>query len=396
MFKDIVFVAAKRTPFGTFGGKLKDVSATDLGVLASSAALKQAGLSPMQVDHVVFGTVIAHSAVDGIYGARHIGLRAGVPFGVPALNVNRLCGSGFEAVVQGAVQLQMGHSKAVLVGGTENMSQAPHVVRGARWGIDLGKGKLEDSLWESLSDTYAGCAMGITAENLAKQYSISQGEVDEFSAGSQHKYQAAKQAGLFDNELFAVTVGQGKRQVTVTEDEHPRGETSVEGFAKLPKIFDKRGVLHAGACSGICDGAAALVMTTLPYAQANGLTPLARFTDFGVAGCDPTIMGIGPVPAIQQLMDKTGGKDVDEYDLVEINEAFAPQTLAFAKALGVSLTKLNTAGGAIAVGHPLGASGARITAHLVARLAGDKSLKRVVGSACIGGGQGIAVGLEAV
>jgi len=392
---EIVFLAAKRTAFGTFGGTLKDQTATDLAVHAAKAALEQSGVAPGDVGHVIVGNV-AQTSADAIYLARHVGLRAGLPLGVPAVTVNRLCGSGFEAIVQGAQQLLLGEAEVVLVGGTESMSQAPHVIRGARWGIPLGKGALEDSLWSSLTDSYTGMPMGLTAEKLAEEYSISQDEVDEFSVLSQKRWAAAAEAGRFASEIAPMQLPGRKKGETITfdRDEHPRPQTTKEALQKLPKTFKKDGVIHAGAASGICDGAAMLVMATRAYADRKGLKPIARFVNWGVAGCDPTVMGIGPVPAVQNALQRTGTTLAD-YALFEVNEAFAPQYLAVEKALGLPREKTNVDGGAIALGHPLGASGARITTHLIYELA-RRGEKYGIGSACIGGGQGIAVVVEAL
>lgn len=391
--QDVYILSAKRTGFGSFGGALKEQSATDLGVAAAQAALEASGVDKAKVDHVIFGNVM-QTSVDAIYLARHIGLRAGLPEATPALTVNRLCGSGFQAIVNGAEQLLTGQAECVLVGGTESMSQAPHVIRGARWGLGLGKQELEDSLWSALLDTYTGMPMAITAENLAEQYKLSQAEVDEFSVESQKRYAAALEAGRFAAELAPVQVKVKRELVAFMKDEHPRPQTTLEGFAKLPKVFKKDGVIHAGAASGICDGAAALVLASKRFVEQTGAKPLAKVVGWGVAGCDPKIMGIGPVPAIQRLL-KTHDAKLADFSLLEVNEAFAPQVLAVAKELALPREKLNVNGGAIAMGHPLGASGARITTHLVHELRrrGDKY---GLGSACIGGGQGLAVAIEAV
>lgn len=391
--EEIVFVAAKRTPFGTFGGALKDQSATDLGVVAARAALQQAGVKPDDVDHVVFGNVIQTSP-DAIYLARHVGLRCELPQRVPAVTVNRLCGSGFEAVVQGAQLMLLGEARCVLVGGAESMSQAPHVIRGARWGIPLGKGELEDSLWTALTDSYTGMPMAITAEKLAEQHDISQEEVDAFSVRSQKLHKEAQDAGRYDDEIAPVEIKTRKGSVEVKLDEHGRPDTTVEGLKKLPKVFKKDGVIHAGAASGICDGAGALVMCTRSFADEKGLVPIGRLVSWGVSGCDPTIMGIGPVPAAKIALERAEAS-IDDMDLIEVNEAFAPQALAVAKELKIPEERFNVDGGAIALGHPLAASGARITAHLLYALQ-QRGKKVGLGSACIGGGQGIAVIVEAV
>lgn len=392
---EIVFLAAKRTPFGTFGGSLKDWSATDLAVHAAKAALEQSGVAPEDVGHVIVGNVCQTSA-DALYLSRHVGLRADLPQHVPAVTVNRLCGSGFEAVIQGAHHLLLGESEVVLVGGTESMSQAPHVIRGARWGIGLGKGQLEDSLWSSLTDTYTGMPMGLTAEKLAETHSISQDEVDDYSVLSQQRWAAAHEGGHFAGELAPMKLAGRKKGETVRfdKDEHPRPQTTKEGLSKLPKAFKKDGVIHPGAASGICDGAAMLVMATRAYADRKGLKPIGRLVNWGVSGCDPTVMGIGPVPAIRQALERTG-TTVADYGLFEVNEAFAPQYLAVEKDLGLPREKTNVNGGAIALGHPLGASGARITTHLLYELK-RRGEQYGIGSACIGGGQGIAVVVEAL
>lgn len=393
---DIVFLAAKRTAFGTFGGALKNHSATDLGVIAARAALMASGVKPGDVDSVIFGNV-AQTSADAIYLARHVGLRCELPHAVPALTVNRLCGSGFEAVIQGAQQLMLGEAKVVLVGGTESMSQAPFAVRDMRFGTTFGRAPaMEDTLWSSLTDSFTGMPMAMTAEKLAVTHGISQEDVDAFSVRSQRLTKEAQNKGAFDAEIAPVEVKAKKDVATFAKDEHNRPETTVESLKKLPKVFKKDGVIHAGAASGICDGAAALVMTTASHAKKLGVTPIARLAGWGLAGCDPTVMGIGPVPAIKNMLAKTG-ITLDDVDLIEINEAFAPQVLACAKDLGIDAlsdkSKLNVDGGAIAIGHPLGASGARITTHLIHALGARKGTFGV-GSACIGGGQGIAVLLE--
>jgi acetyl-CoA acyltransferase 2 len=390
---ELVFLSAKRTPFGTYGGSLKDLSATDLGVHAAKAAVAQSGVKPEDIDNVVFGNVVQTSA-DAIYLARHVGLRSGLPQHVPALTVNRLCGSGFQAVVDAALEMLAGHSECALVGGTESMSQAPHIARGLRFGVPLGKSpKLDDSLWEALTDSYAGLPMAMTAENLAAKYSISQKEVDEYSVQSQKRFAAAQEAGRLSEEIAPMELP-GKKGTTIqfARDEHNRPDTSVESLAKLPKVFKKDGVIHAGAASGICDGAGALVLATQKFAERKGLKPIGRLIGWGISGCDPTIMGIGPAPAIRRALARHDAKLTD-FELFEVNEAFAPQYLAVEKDLGLPRDRTNVDGGAIAVGHPLAASGARITAHLLYEMR-RRGARRSIGSACIGGGQGIALLLE--
>ena len=394
--REIWIVGAKRTAFGTFGGALKDLSATDLAVEASKAALAQAKVAPEDVNHVVFGNV-QQTSPDAIYHARHVGLRAGVPVAVPALTVNRLCGSGFQAVVSGAEQIILGDAEIVLVGGAENMTQAPHVIRGARQGQGFAFGKapaLEDTLWSALTDSYTGMPMAITAENLAEKYAISREECDAYALRSQKAWAAADAAGWFKAEITPLTLKTRKGPVVFERDEHPRPDATAEGLAKLSPVFKKDGTVTAGNASGICDGAAALVLASREAAERRGLTPLARVVQWGVAGCDPKLMGIGPAPAIRGALDRAGLK-VADLDLIEVNEAFAPQYLAVEKELGLPRDKTNVNGGAIALGHPLGASGARITAHLCYELA-RRGGRLAVGSACIGGGQGMAVVLERV
>lgn len=389
--KELVFVAAKRTPFGSFGGSLKDQSATDLGVHAAKAAFAQAKIDPSLIDHTIFGNVVQSSA-DAIYLARHVGLHAGVPIEKPAVTVNRLCGSGFEAITQAAALLLTGQANAVLAGGTESMSQAPFVVRNARFGTTLGRPPpLEDSLWSSLTDSFCNLPMAMTAENLAEKYGISQDEVDEFSVLSQKRFAAAQEAGYLA-EIAPVEMTTRKGTVTFAKDEYNRPDTTVEKLRKLPKVFKKDGVIHAGAASGISDGAAAVVLTTREFADQQGLEVLGKLIGWGVAGVPPELMGIGPAPAIRNALERADAKLTD-FDLFEVNEAFAPQYLAVEKDLGLPRDQTNVNGGAIAVGHPLGASGARITAHLLYELK-RRGVKRGIGSACIGGGQGIAVLVE--
>lgn len=385
----IYIVAAKRTPFGTFGGALKDLSATDLAVVAAKAALSAGNVSPELIEAVCFGNVSQTSA-DALYLARHVGLRSNVPVPVPALTVNRLCGSGFQAIVNGAQDILLGDAELVLVGGTENMSQAPHAVRGIRWGTRFGQdGKLEDTLWSSLFDPIAGCAMAITAENLAEKYKITREECDAYGLRSQQTWAAAQDGGRFTAELAPVEI-KGRKGVTqFNTDEHARRDASLESMAKLPTAFKKDGVVTAGNASGICDGAAALILASEDAVKRHGLKPLARLVQWHVAGVDPTIMGIGPVPAIRGALARAG-LELGELDLVEINEAFAAVGLVSAKELGLDEDKVNPNGGAIAMGHPLGMSGARITLTLANEL---KRRGGGVGAAalCGGGGQGDAL-----
>ncbi|MCA9593710.1 MAG: acetyl-CoA C-acetyltransferase [Myxococcales bacterium] len=392
--KEIWIVAAKRTPFGTLSGTLKGVSAIDLAVHAGKAAIAQSGIAAKDFDHVVLGNVQQTSA-DAIYGARHVGLKAGLPIETPGLTVNRLCGSGFQAVITAAEQILLGESKAVLAAGSENMSQAPHVLWGLRDGAKFGRPpQLVDSLWEALTDSYCKTPMAMTAENLAEKYGITREDADAFALKSQQRWAAAQESGGFADEIAPMEVAMGRKSVTLDKDEHPRPQTTMEALAKLPPVFKKDGVVTAGNASGICDGAAALVVVDGEWGKAQGLKPLAKLVQWGVAGVEPTIMGIGPAPAIRIALERAGLK-LDEIGLFDVNEAFAPQFLSVQKELGLPDDKTNVNGGAIALGHPLGASGARITANLIYAMK-KKNAKLAVGSACIGGGQGIAVVLEAV
>ncbi|MBP9112658.1 MAG: acetyl-CoA C-acetyltransferase [Polyangiaceae bacterium] len=392
--KTLWIVGAKRTAFGAMSGAVKTLSATDLGVASSKAALEQSGVKADQIDHVIFGNVMQTSP-DAIYCARHIGLKSGLPITTPALTVNRLCGSGFQSIINGCELLLLGDAEAVLVGGTENMSQAPHVLRGGREGWPFGKApQVEDSLWSALTDSYTNTPMAVTAENLATKYEISRVMCDEYALTSQKRWAAANEAGHFKQEIVPVELQSKKGTVTFAVDEHPRPQSTLETLGKLPPVFKKDGVVSAGNASGICDGAASLVIATDEFVKKNGLKPLAKIVQWGVAGVDPSIMGIGPAPAIRSALDRAG-LSLSDMDLVEVNEAFAPQYLAVEKELGLDRNKTNVNGGAIALGHPLGASGARITAHLVYELA-RRNGKYAVGSACIGGGQGIAIVLGSV
>lgn len=383
----IYFISAKRNPFGAYLGSLTHLSATDLGVHAAKAALVSANLSPKLIDHVIFGNVL-QTAKDAIYLARHIGLRSEIPANVPALTVNRLCGSGFEAIIQGARLITQKEASCVLAGGAENLSQSPHVIRGARRGLPLGQGQLEDSLWESLNDSFINMPMALTAEYLAEKYEISQDEVDEYCVESQQRYQKALSKGFFTDEIVPIECGTPKRPKTLSQDEHPRAETSLLALKNLPKVFKKDGVIHAAAASGICDGAAALVMCSASFAHAHKLRPIGELIHFSITACDPKLMGLGPVSAVKTCL-KNASMSLDSMAMIEINEAFAPQVLAVKRELGLDV-QLNIHGGALAIGHPLAASGARITAHLLSALKEQKGAFGI-GAACIGGGQGAAL-----
>lgn len=387
---DIVILNGARTPFGTFGGALRDLTATDLAVTAAKAAIERSKVPKERIDEVVFGNVIQTSA-DAIYLARHAGLRAGVPVGVPALTVNRLCGSGLQAMLSAAQSLALGTATYALAGGSENMSQAPHVVRGARRGFALGQNvAFEDSLWTALTDSYGNTPMAVTAENLARQYGISRQACDQFALTSQERALESQNNGYFAEEIVPVDVpGPKGTTVVVDRDEGPRPGLSAEKLGKLPARFIKDGVVTPGNASGVTDGAAAVVMTTVRQAKADGLTWMGRFVAASVVGVDPDIMGIGPAFSIPKALQRAG---IAQRDLavMEINEAFAPQVLACVKELGLDdALPLNPHGGAISLGHPLGASGTRLaltTLHELQRRGGGYG----VASACIGGGQGIA------
>jgi len=392
----VVFLSAVRTPFGTFGGKLKDFSPVDLAVHASRAAIERAGITATDVDQTIFGNVL-YTTKDSIYFARHVALKSGCRQETSALTMNRLCGSGFQAVVSGAQEIILGDAHLCLVGGAESMSQAPHVTRGLRWGTPLGKTPImEDVLWEGLTDSYVGLGMAETAENLAERYKLDRGCVDEFALRSQQLSKAAWDEGVFDDEVVPVPIPNPKtgKVDELAKDEHMRPDTSAEKLAALKPAFRKGGVVTAGNASGIGDGAAALVIASEQFARDRGLKPLGRLVSWGVAGVDPAVMGIGPVPASKAALAKAG-LSMDDMDLIEVNEAFAAQTCAVERELSLPREKLNVHGGAIALSHPLAASGARITAHLLHALRAQGK-RYGLGTACIGGGQGIAVVIESI
>ena len=391
--RDIVVLSGARTPFGTYMGSLKDMSAIDLGVIAAREALKRAQVDPADVDQVVFGNVLQTSK-DAIYAARHIALKAGAPIETPALTVNRLCGSGLQALISGAQSLMLGEGTIALVGGAENMTQAPFVIRGARTGLSLGEHQLEDYLWEALVDSYCGCGMANTAENLAEQYGLSRTQVDEYALRSQMTARAAQERGALAEEIVPVTVRDRKGKETVIDRDEGIRETSMEALAKLPSRFKEGGVVTAGNASGINDAGAALVLTTGAIARERGFAPLARLVSWGIVGVEPTVMGIGPAPAIRQAL-KRADLTLDQMDRIEVNEAFASQYLAVEKELGLDREKTNVNGGAISLGHPLAASGARLAITIINELRRN-SLRYGAAALCIGGGQGIAAIFEAL
>jgi len=394
--KDIAIVNGARTPMGRYCEKLRDFTPMELGAIAGKEAIKRAGVEPKDIDHVVYGHAQQTSS-DSHYGARHVGLLAGVPIETPALTVNRLCGSGMQSIVTGAQMIQLGEAKAVLAGGMESMSQAPFVVRGARWGIGLGQGKLEDSLMQGLLDTQCGMYMAQTAEEYSRQQGITRQQMDEFSLLSQTRAADAQQACRLSEEITRVALKDRKGKPTgemFEKDDHLRPQTTIEGLAKLPPAFGKEGMVTAGNASGIVDGGAAVILMPLADAEKRGLKPMGRLVNWGIAGVDPKIMGSGPVPATRKALDRAGLK-LSDIDLIEVNEAFAGQYLAVEKELGLDRNKTNVNGGAIALGHPLGSTGTRLVVTLLYELRRRKQ-KYGLATACIGGGQGIAVIVESL
>ena len=391
MSADVFILGGKRTPMGEYVGALKDVSAIDLGAVAAKGALESTGVAPDEIDHAVIGNALQTSG-DAIYGARHVALKAGVPFDRPALTVNRLCGSGIQAIISGAQMIQLGEASTALVGGMESMSQAPHVVRGARSGFALGQGKLEDSLMVALLDTYCNTPMAGTAENLARKFEISREEQDAYALRSQQEAKRAKEACYLSAEIVPVEVKTRKGTVMVDHDDHLRPDTTLEGLAKLKPAFAKDGFVTAGNASGIVDGAAALVIANEEFVKNRNIKPMGRIVSWAYAGVEPEIMGIGPVPATRKALELAGLK-LSDIDLIEVNEAFAAQYLAVEKELGLDRSRTNVNGGAIALGHPLGATGTRLVLTVLHELH-RRGGKYGLATACIGGGQGIAMIVE--
>jgi acetyl-CoA acetyltransferase family protein len=393
---DIAIVSGGRTPMADYqAGRLRDFTAIELGAIAAKVAIKRAGISPEEFDHAVFGNALQTSG-DALYGARHVALKAGLPIETPALTVNRLCGSGVQALVTAAQMIQLGEARTVLAGGMESMSQAPFVIRGARRGWSMsGDAKVEDSLMVALLDTQCGLYMASTAENYAAQMGITREMQDEFAARSQQCAAAAQKACRLKEEIVPVPLKNRKGEPTgelFEIDDHCRADTSVEGLAKLKPAFGKSGTVTAGNASGIVDGGAAVVMMSLGDAERRGLKPLGRIVSWGIAGVDPKLMGRGPVPASRIALEKAGLK-LDDIDLIEVNEAFAAQYLAVKKELGLDREKVNVNGGAVALGHPLGATGTRLVITLLHELR-RRGKKYGLATACIGGGQGIAMVVE--
>jgi acetyl-CoA acetyltransferase family protein len=393
MSGEVFILGGKRTPMGEYVGRLKDISAIDLGAIASRAALSATGVAPEEIDHTVFGNALQTSG-DAIYGARHVALKAGVPFRSPALTVNRLCGSGIQSVISGAQMIMLGEARTALVGGMESMSQAPHVIRGARSGFALGQGKLEDSLMVALLDSYCNTPMAGTAENLARKHEISREEQDAYALRSQQAAKRALDAGYLAAEIEPVEVKTRKDSFLFDKDDHLRPETTLEGLAKLRPAFNQDGSVTAGNASGIVDGAAALVIASEHYVRSRDLKPMGRIVSWAYAGVEPELMGIGPVPATRKALEKAGLK-LSDIDLIEVNEAFAAQYLAVEKELGLDRSRTNVNGGAIALGHPLGATGTRLVITLLNELQ-RRGGRYGLATACIGGGQGIAIIVEQV
>jgi acetyl-CoA acyltransferase 2 len=393
MSQSVFILGGKRTAMGQYVGALKDVSAIDLGATAARAAIAASGVAAEDIDHTVIGNALQTSG-DAIYGARHVALKAGIPIDRPALTVNRLCGSGIQSIISGAQMIMLGEANTALVGGMESMSQAPHVIRGARSGFALGQGKLEDSLMVALLDSYCNTPMAGTAENLARKYEISREEQDAYAFRSQQEAKRAQDAGYFAEEIVPVEVKTRKTSALFDHDDHLRPETTLAGLAKLRPAFSKDGFVTAGNASGIVDGAAALVIAGEAYVKSHNLKPKGRIVSWAYAGVEPEIMGIGPVPATRKALENANLK-LSEIDLIEVNEAFAAQYLAVEKDLGLDRSRTNVNGGAIALGHPLAASGTRLVLTVLNELR-RRGKRNGLATACIGGGQGIAIIIESV
>ncbi len=393
MAGDVFILGGKRTPMTSYVGALKDVKAIDLAAAAARGAFEATGVAAEEIDHTIIGNALQTSG-DAIYGARHVALKAGVPADRPALTVNRLCGSGIQSIISGAQMIQLDEARTALVGGLESLSQAPHVIYGARSGFPLGQGKLEDSLMVALLDTYCNTTMAGTAENLARRYEVTREQQDAYALRSQHEAKRAQDAGVFAEEIVPVEVKTRKGVKVVDTDDHLRPDTTLEILAKLPTAFSKDGFVTAGNASGIVDGAAALVIADEAFVKERGLTPLGRIVSWAYAGVEPDVMGIGPVPAARKALAKANLK-LEDIDLVEVNEAFAAQYLAVEKELGLERARTNVNGGAIALGHPLGASGTRLVLTLLHELK-RRGARYGLATACIGGGQGIALICERV
>ena len=388
---DVVLLSACRTAIGTFGGAFKDVSAVELGTTVVREAVRRAGVRPDQVDEVILGCIL--QAGLGMNPARQATIKAGLPDSVPATTVNKVCGSGLKSVMLAAQAIKAGDAEVIVAGGTENMSRAPYLLPGARWGERLGDGKaLDHMIHEGLTDAFHDIHMGVTAENVADRHAITREKQDAFAAESQRRAQAAIESGAFKDEIVPVVVAGKKGETRMDTDEHPRPGTTAESLSRLKPAFKKDGTVTAGNASGINDGAAALVVASAERAQRLGLPPLARIVSYTSAAVDPRVMGIGPVPAVRKALEK-GGLGAADIDLFELNEAFAAQSLAVLKELALDAGKVNVNGGAIALGHPIGASGARILVTLLHALRA-RGLRRGLAGLCIGGGQGVALIVE--
>ncbi len=388
----VYIIAAKRTPIGTFGGSFEKVSAVDLGTAVVNNLLEKAGIAPYEVNEVIFGNVL--SAGLGQNVSRQVALKSGIPEYVPSYSINKVCGSGMKSIHNAYQTIALGEADVIIAGGTENMNQAPYLIKAARSGLKFGHQELTDSmLIDGLWCTFNDYHMGITAENLAEKYNISRQEQDEFAYNSQQKAAKATKESLFCKEIVSMPVKKGKLIEDCSQDEHIRPETTIEKLSQLKPAFKKDGTVTAGNASGINDGAAALILASEKFVQEKGLKPIAEVTGFASAGVDPSVMGIGPVAAVNRLVEKTD-INLNDVDLFEFNEAFAVQSLAVLKELKVDPEKVNIYGGAIALGHPIGASGARIVATLLNAMT-NNSARQGIASLCIGGGQGIAMSLKA-
>lgn len=387
--KEVVIASAVRTAVGTYGGSFKNVPAVDLGAVVVKEAIKRAGIKADQVDELVFGNVLQAGLGQNV--ARQVSVHAGIPIEVPSFTVNKVCGSGLKTVELAAQAIAAGEADIVIAGGTENMSQAPYVLNNNRWGQRMGDGKvidemIKDGLWDAFNDYH----MGITAENVAEKWNLTREEQDQFALTSQLRAEEAIKSGRFKDEIVPVEVPQRKGDPKIVDtDEHPRFGSTIEGMAKLRPAFKKDGTVTAGNASGINDGAAALVVMSKEKAEELGVEPLATIVSYASAGVDPSIMGTGPIPASRKALEKAE-LTIDDMDLVEANEAFAAQSLAVAKELGLDMEKTNVNGGAIALGHPIGASGARILVTLLYEMA-KRDAKHGLATLCIGGGQGTAL-----
>ena len=388
---DVVLAGARRTPIGRFGGALSGLTAPELGAAAARSALDAAGIPAAAVDEVIFGN--ARQAGVGPNPARQIGRRAGLPDPAPARTVNQACASGLRAILDAAAAIRLGDAEVVLAGGTESMSNTPFLLPSVRWGQRFGDGALDDGMYrDGFHCPLADQLMGETAETLADEYRLSRGACDDYAARSQNRAEAARAAGRFDAEISSVAAPARRGTTQVARDEHPRAGVTAESLAKLQPVFRNDGVVHAGNSSGITDGAAALVVLSAARAAALGVRPMARLAGYATAGVDPRRMGIGPVPAVRRLLERTG-LGLEDVELVELNEAFAPQVLACVRDLDLDEDRLNVNGGAIALGHPIGASGARIVVTLLHEME-RRDARRGIATLCVSGGMGVAVLLE--